>query len=267
MVGQVQTHETSTSLVQADFGEFHAGKDMALQVKVSCAAGCDLQESSTPFSFVVKPHATSIAVWDVPSPLVLGMDFKLKVGVKCSVGCNLAGQEIEIYDHEGEQVATGVLGGVPYSDTLDLYWTEVALTAPATKGTYTWEVKLTKPDLELPHEGASFRFGFSTTKQPQCVVTIEAVDQETQSPVVHAHVMLRPYSGYTDDKGLIKLEAAEGEYKLYITKGEYETFLAPVHIAGDVTLQAELIPAVFKEDYRGNLWKVERQVTAREVRT
>ena len=50
------------------------------------------------------PFGTSLRRWSsTPS-------FKLKVGAKCSAGCNLAGEEIDIYDHEGAKIATGVLG-------------------------------------------------------------------------------------------------------------------------------------------------------------
>ena len=219
------------------------------------------QESSTPFSFIVHPHATSMAVWDVVSPLVLDTNFRLKVGAKCSAGCNLAGEEIEIYDHAGAKVATGVLGGIPYSDTVDLYWTEVELTAPATPGTYRWEVKLPKPRPELPHAGAALPFSFNAAKRPEHAVTIEVVNQATMAPVAHARVMLRPYSGRTDDKGEVKLAAAGGEYILFVMKGEYETFQTTVNVAGDTTIRAELIPALFQEDYRGNLWKVERKAS------
>ena len=44
-------------------------------------------ESSTPLSFTVKPHSTSIAVWDVPSPVAFHDKFEIKVGVKCSAEC------------------------------------------------------------------------------------------------------------------------------------------------------------------------------------
>lgn len=316
---QVQTHETSTSLVQAELGERFAGTELALQAMVSCASACDLrgsvvrildqgaavlaeveltafdetanytgefilkspiepgeytwkavfpaqeqdgdmhQESATSFSFVVKPHGTGMAVWDVASPVVVDTDFRIKVGVKCAAGCNLAGEEIAIYDHEGARVATGVLGDIPYSNTVDLYWTEVALTAPATKGTYTWEARLPKPGLELPHEGVSFKFSFSVAGQPKNAVTIQVVNQETKAPVANARVMLRPYSGHTDDEGVVTLKAADGEYTLYVTKGEYENYQATVQVNGDATIRAELIPALFREDYRGNLWKVERK--------
>jgi len=37
------------------------------------------EECSTPFSFIVKPHATSIRVGDVPSPIVLKLSLGLKL--------------------------------------------------------------------------------------------------------------------------------------------------------------------------------------------
>ena len=121
------------------------------------------EESSTPFSFTVKPHETSIAVWDVPSPIVFNTKFKLKVGVKCSADCKLTDNKIEIYDHEGAKVATGTLGGVPWSGTDALYWAEGELKAPSTDGYYRWTAKFPEPDLE-PHEGASYTFRIQNCK-------------------------------------------------------------------------------------------------------
>ncbi|MBX2999176.1 MAG: hypothetical protein KF893_11750, partial [Caldilineaceae bacterium] len=159
MVKQVQTHDTNMSSI----------------------------------SLVDHPHALSMAVWDIPSPLILNTAFKLKVGVKCSAGCNLAGEEIEIYDHEGMSVATATLGGVPYSDRLDLYWAEVELTSPVREGAYTWEARLTSPGLELPHKGTSLKFGLSAARQPENALNLHVVDEATKAPVAQAHVMLRPY--------------------------------------------------------------------------
>ena len=316
---QPQTHETSTSLVQADPGEVYAGMELALQVKVACSSACDLrgktvrilaqddtvqaevelttadettaqtdkfvvkapiepgaytwtalfpaqateddayQESSASFSFAVKPHVLSMAVWDIPAPLVLDTAFKLKVGAKCSAGCNLAGETIEIYDHTGTKIATGVLGDGLYSETIKLHWAEVNLTSPAAKGTYRWEAKLATPGLDIPHAGAAFKFSFSAAEQPKYAVTIEVVNETTQAPVAKAHVVFRPYSGYTDAQGVLKLVAAADTYKLYITEEKYDSFETTVTVTGDTTLRVELTPARYEEDYRGNLWKVKRK--------
>lgn len=225
--------------------------------------GGDIHEEGAASSADVKPHATSMAVWDVASPVVVDTAFKLKVGVKCSAGCNLAGEEIEIYDHEGVKIATGTLGDVPYADRVDLYWAEVEVTAPATKGAYRWEAVLAQPRLETPHREASYKFGFSSAERPEHTVTVEVVDQETEAPVANARVMLRPYSSRTDESGMATLAAAGGEYKLDVTKEKYDTFATTVTVTGDASIRVELEPSLYREDYRGNLWKVERNRSAR----
>jgi len=199
------------------------------------------EESSTPLVFKVKPHSRSMAVWDVPSPIAFNDKFKIKVGVRCSAECNLMGNKIEIYDHEGGKVATATLGDVPWPDTSALYWAEVELEAPGTEGSYSWEVKLPKPDLELPHEEASYKFGFITARAPEHVVTVEVIDKDTKTPIENAYVFVQPYSGYTDDAGVAKIGVTKGEYKIYVLKGEYKDFQTTAEVASDIALQAELL--------------------------
>jgi hypothetical protein len=202
-----------------------------------------------PVVFNVKPHATSIAVWDVPSPIAFNDKFKIKVGVRCSAECSLTDKKIAIYGQKGKKVATGALGGVPWPGTSALYWAEVGLEAPGVEGYYRWRVKFPKPDLELPHEEASYHFGFTTARPPEHVVTVEVIDKNTKAPIKGAHVLLRPHSGYpyrgyTDEGGVAKLEVPKGEYTLYASKGdEYQTFQTTVEITDDATIKAELLVA------------------------
>jgi hypothetical protein len=58
------------------------------------------EESLASFSFIVRPHATSMTVWDVPSPIAFNTRFKIKIGVLCSAECKLTGNKVEIYDHQ-----------------------------------------------------------------------------------------------------------------------------------------------------------------------
>ena len=199
------------------------------------------EESSAPFSFVVKPHPTSLAVWDVPSPIVFDTRFKIKVGVQCSAQCNLAGRDVEIYDHAEAKVATGTLGDVRWSDTGALYWAEVELKAPGTDGHYAWEAKFPKPDLELPHESASYTFSFRTARQPEHVVTVEVLDKDTQTAIERAEVILHPYRGYTDERGMAMLMVPKGEYELYVSAAEKQTFQTTVKVASDIAVRAELL--------------------------
>ena len=309
MTEEIESHETSTYMVEAAPSEVDARADIALKVEVSCPEARDLggsmvrivvqdgtrakevelsefdgtvnhtdefaveapikpgeytwiavfpaqekegvlhKESSTPFSFTVKPHSTSIAVWGVPSPIALGDEFTIKVGVKCSAECKLTDKEIAVYGQKGKKVATGALGGVPWPGTSALYWAEMELEAPGVEGYHKWTVKFRKPDLELPHQDASYHFGFVTARQPEHVVTIEVISKATKTPIKNASVLLRPhiyrgyaYSSRTDSGGVAKLEVPKGKYKLDASKSdEYETFQTTVEITDDATVKAELV--------------------------
>ncbi len=207
------------------------------------------RESSASFSFVVKPHhATSMAVWDVPSAIPAGDRFRVKVGVKCSADCELADKQIEIYDHEGGRAATEKLGDVPWEGSSTLYWTEAQLESPGTEGYYRWTVKFPEPDLELPHGDASYTFGFTTVGPPEHVVTVEVIDKDTKTPIENADVLLHPYRGNTDEGGMARLMVPKGEYKLYVSKHKFETFQTTVEAASDVAVKAELLVAPVPDD-------------------
>ena len=112
------------------------------------------------------PHPTSIAVWDVPSPVVVNSSFTVNVGMKCSLACQLTGQLIVVRDEAGSQAGEGRLGETPWPGTSALYGAEVHLAAPAGEGMYTWAVRFTGTASERPHEDASATFSFRTTRPP-----------------------------------------------------------------------------------------------------
>ena len=84
------------------------------------------------------PHSTSIAVWGVPSPVVVDRRFAATVGVKCSAGCPLAGRVVVVRDEAGAEAGRGRLGETPTPGTSALHAVEVALKAPAREGVHTW---------------------------------------------------------------------------------------------------------------------------------
>jgi len=219
------------------------------------------EDSSVPFSFIVKPHSTSIAVWDVPSPVGFNDPFRIKVGVKCSAECNLAGHKVGVYGQKGNKVAMAALGRVPWPGTSGLYWAEVELEAPGVEGYYSWSVKFPKPELQLPHEDASYKFGLTTARPPEHVVTVEAIDKDTKSPIGDAHILLRPergyaYRSYTDERGMARLMVPKGEYRLYVSGHEYRTFQTTVEVASDVAVKAELLLAPPSLDEDGSYYSV-----------
>ena len=204
------------------------------------------EESSVSFSFVVKPHTTSLALWDLPSPVVRNASFRLKAGVKCSAACKLTGKKVEIYNQEGIQVAAGTLGENPWASTRALYWADVELQAPGVEGFHRWMAKFPKMGLELPHECASRTFAFGTVKPPEHIVSVKAIDQATRAPIQNAVVTLHssgtPYRQTTDPSGSITASVPKGEYTVYIWTNSHEEFQTTAVVKADISVQAELIP-------------------------
>jgi hypothetical protein len=203
--------------------------------------------SSALFSFAVKPHSTSIAVWDVPSPVAVNDRFKVKVGVKCSAECNLVNEKIGIYGQKGKKVADGALGGLPWPGTSALYWVEVELEAPGVEGRYRWRARFLKPDLELPHEQATYHFGFTTASPPEHVVRVEVIDRDAKAPIRNASVLLRSllysghvYRGRTDDGGVATIGVPKGDYQLYASGEGKESARSTVNVSSDMTIKAEV---------------------------
>ena len=125
------------------------------------------EEGSLPITVTTLAHDTSLAVWGVPSPIVIGHPFRIHVGATCSAGCDLKGKEIEICDETGDSIARGKLGETPLDGTRALYWTEVDLVAPMREGATSRSIRFAPTELRLPHGGASARFGFETVKPPE----------------------------------------------------------------------------------------------------
>lgn len=196
------------------------------------------------FSFRVKSHSTSMAVWDTPSPIVVNTPFKIKVGIRCVADCNFEGHPVAVYDHSGAQVATGKLGDTPWTETTALYWTEIKLTAPASEGFYTWEVKFPRPDLELAHEGTRTTFSFGTARPPDHTLTIEVVERKTNKSLDNAQVFLQstgtPYRGSTDEAGVAKFNIPKGKYEVSIVKSNHQEFYSTVDVDADVAIHAEM---------------------------
>jgi hypothetical protein len=205
-------------------------------------------EATAAIAFVVKPHTTNVVVWDIPSPIVLGERFKVKVGVKCAHECSLADRDVEIWSHEGTLTGSGTLSDDRWPGTSALYAGEIELDAPDEEGLYTWTVKGPSTGLgagpstpDIPHAEASVSFGVRVVAHPECVVTVEAVDQASQTPLSGARVVMHPYKAVTDERGVAQVRVAKGAYTLFVSRTRYLTFGLPVEVATDMTARAELL--------------------------
>ena len=180
-----------------------------------------------------EQHKTSLAVWDLASPLVIGRSAKMKVGAKCSAGCPLTDHEIEIHDQTGATVARAGLGATPWPGASGLYWTELDFHAPAAAGTHTWAATSV-------HGEAFSNFTFITVEPPDHSLTIHVRDKATQAPLQDVEVRLGAYRASSDDRGLATIELQKGHYTLNVWKIGYEHFSAALDVTDTLTVDVEI---------------------------
>jgi hypothetical protein len=212
------------------------------------------EEGCLVVSFATTPHTTSMAVWDVPSPVVVNRVFQMKVGVKCSATCCLAGQLIEVRDGGGTQIGEGRLGETPWPGTSALYVADVELAAPATEGTLAWSAGFPATQPALPHDKVSATFSFRTARPPEHRVTVKVTDKETEAPLENVEVRLGAYRASTNAHGVAILEVPGGTYSLDAWKFGYETVPRSVEVNKDLTIQVEVVFSCEKDPDDDRIW-------------
>jgi hypothetical protein len=205
------------------------------------------EHATLPIVFATKPVATSLAVWDVPSPVVTGAGLRVKVGAKSSIACTLKGATVEFLDDAGGVVGRGQLGDTPWEGTTALYWTEVELVAPASAGIVCWTARFAGADTELAHGEGVAQFSFAVVQPADHRLTIRLIEKETEKPIENAHVRLGPFRSLTDASGVAELSMPKGTYELKVWHTSYETPPTVVEITDDLTVQL-LGVAVPEED-------------------
>ncbi|HEY7443101.1 MAG TPA: carboxypeptidase-like regulatory domain-containing protein [Vicinamibacterales bacterium] len=201
-----------------------------------------------------RPHTTSIAVWEVPSPVVTGRSFRVKVGVKCSEQCRLAGERIEVCDEGGRQIGEGRLGEVPWPRTSGLYVADVALDAPVREGILAWSARFMGVAAGSPHEEASAVFSLRTARPPEHRLSVRVTDKATDAPLEAVEVRLGVYRASTDAQGLACLEVPGGIYNLDAWKAGYEALSRTVQANKDLTIRIEAWPSPEKDPDDEQVW-------------
>jgi hypothetical protein len=195
------------------------------------------EQVSLPITFVTRPLASSLAIWDVPSPVVIGGRFRVKVGAKSSGACALKGAPVELLDGAGTVVGSGHLGDAPWEGTTALYWTDVELTAPLNEGIVSWSVRFAPTDTEVPHDEAAASFSFAAVRPPDHQLTITLIEKDTEKPIENAHIRLGAFRTLTDACGVAHLAMPKGTYEVKVWHAAYETAPTTVDVMDDVHLQ------------------------------
>jgi hypothetical protein len=195
-----------------------------------------------------------MAVWEIPSAVVLGADFKVKVGVKCSAECPLTGGRFEVLNDEGETVGGGRLGELPSPGTRALYSAYAESAAPLTEAVSIWSVRFIPESVALPHTECVANFSFPTVREPEHRVTITLREEGTGAPLERADVKLGAYRASTDAGGHAVLELPKGRYALSVWKHGYRPLSQKVSVDQDVEmdLKASVAPDVDEDEER--LW-------------
>lgn len=201
-------------------------------------------------------HATSIAVWGVPSPVAADGRFTVQVGVKCAAGCPLTGQPVAVRNEAGAGVGRGRLGAAPEPGTRALYRADLTLTAPAREGVHAWtvvftaagtdpapahgapqEAEATARESATAHEAATATFGFRTVRPPEHRVTVTVCDRDTGTPLAGAEVRVGVHRGTTDADGKAFVGAPAGRHEVYVRKAGYLPLTGGVTVRGDAALR------------------------------
>ena len=136
----------------------------------------------------------------------------------------------------GIAIGEGVLGDTRWVGTRALYVAEVALTAPAQEGVYSWSVTFAGTESTPSHERASATFGFRTARPPEHTVTLTVTERDTEAPLESVELRLGAYRARTDGHGQASLEVPTGRYDLCLSKTGYEMYSKSVDVTESVSL-------------------------------
>lgn len=186
-------------------------------------------------------QTTSLAVWDIPSPVVGGAPFGVRIGAKSATASDLKGCSVEVL-RDGAVVARTKLGEEPWPGTAALYWADATVTAPAEAGVASWAVQFDAATLELPHEGASSNFSVVIVPPPQHKLTVRVTDKQTARPIDEALVRLGAYRAETSRSGLAEIDLPKGRYELAVWKVGYDIAPATVDFDRDTSIEIEALP-------------------------
>ena len=199
-----------------------------LMVPAQTIGACDITEARLDLAFATTEHRTSLAAWDVPSPVQAGETFKLKLGAKCSGGCDLRGLQIGA---PGQLHARANLGPACWPEAEGLYWCEMEIVAPNKEGLHEMGLSFAAEGLPVPHRPAHTTIAFVVTPPASHRVEIELRDRTTGLPIEEAQVRFGPHRKAADARGYVSFDVAAGSHRLFIWKAncEFEESFHDVH--------------------------------------
>lgn len=186
----------------------------------------------------IAPHTTSLAVWELASPVVAGRRATLKVGIACRSGCDLSGTRIDMYDETGTNVGGGRVGSEPWPATTALYWAELDVAAPEAEGDHAWSVHSSAP--ESPHGQAASMVRVVVVRAPEHRVTVAVIEKGSGVPLTGVELRLGRFRAATNDRGIAHVEVPGGTYEVCAWKIGYDMLSRTTLVTADTTLHLEV---------------------------
>jgi len=185
----------------------------------------------------------SIAVWDVPMPVVAGESFAIKVGVKSHASAALTGGDVKVCDRDDNVVASGRLGGAPWPGTEALYWVELSVPAPASTELAEFTVR---------SANAASRFSVAVVPKPEHRLIVEVAEQGSAVPLEGVEIRLGAFQARTDTAGRATLKVCKGEYQLEVWRAAYAAPPTWVDIRSDT--RVDILIVHVPEDHPDARW-------------
>ena len=186
-------------------------------------------------------NITSLAVWDVPMPVVAGERFSIKAGVKSASGRPLAGCGVEVSDATGAVVASGKLGEAPWAETEALYWAALDVPAPAQQQLAEYAVRFVSGQGEPADAAAAARFSVAVAAKPEHRLSVKVTEQSTAAALDGVEIRLGPFHARTDATGRAELRVCKGAYQLQLWRNAHNAPPRPINIDGDVSVELTMM--------------------------
>jgi len=186
---------------------------------------------------VSKENTISLAVWDVPMPVVAGEKFPIKIGAKSATGRALAGGRVEVSDVKGAMVASGALADAPLDGTEALYWTALEMPAPARQELAEYAVRFVGDQ----GEAMASRFSVVAAAKPEHRLSVKVTEQRTAAALDGVEIRLGPFHARTDAAGRAELRVCKGAYQLQLWRNAHIAQPKPINIDGDVSVELTMM--------------------------
>lgn len=173
---------------------------------------------------------TSLAVWDVPMPVVAGENFSIKAGATSA-----AGTIIEVRDGSGAVVASGTLGDKPLTGTQALYWVALDVPAPAKQGVADYAVRVAGDNTAVS------RFSVVAAARPEHTLTVKVTERDTAAALGGVEIRLGPFHARTDKSGSAELRVCKGAYQLQLWRTAHLASPTPITIDGDANIALTMV--------------------------